>query len=66
MKRGRKPKMTKRDKLVAIYLSEEEKMQLQKLASAEERTLGAFLRRVILSATKINSTQGAEDKSKAK
>jgi predicted DNA-binding protein len=58
--------MTKRDKLVAIYLSEEEKQQLQKLAAAEERTLGAFLRRIILSATKINPTQGADEKGKGK
>lgn len=43
--------MNKRDKLVAIYLTEDEKERLQALAAREERKLGEYLRRVILAAT---------------
>lgn len=58
--------MDKRNKLVAIYLTEEEKRQLQAMAAAEERTLGAFLRRVILSATRIKPTPGNGQKQDSK
>ena len=58
--------MNKRDKLVAIYLTEEEKESLQALATKEERKLGEYLRRVILAATRINEDQQGDAKPASK
>jgi hypothetical protein len=52
IKRGRKPKMDKRDKPVSVYLNEDERKSLQALADAEGISLAAYLRRLLIAATK--------------